>query len=256
MRILLDPAVSATGAATGGAGGPASPSPAPAATPSPAPVTATSAAPAVLEKKEPAAPAEGSAKGSAKSPWLETAKPADPAAKAPQAEPAKEPAKADEKYSLKVPEGMSMEAAALEKYGAEKKALGLSQEQTQKLLEHDLASQKAQHEGLVKQVHEQDAKWAEEYKAKCGEKYVENAEMIKRVFDYGDSDGSFRKSLGDMGLGNAPQLLAFVEKFIPLFREPSLKAPSRAVTSEPDNRTPQERLTAKYEARFAKGGTA
>ncbi len=241
-----------TGAVNGGSGSPA----APAATPSipvPSTATATAAAPVVL--KEPAAPAAVSAEGSAKAPWMETAKPADPAAKAPAAEPVKEAAKdapkAEDKYSLKVPEGASMEAAALEKYGAEMKALGLSQEHAQKLLDRDLSSQKAQHEAVVKQLTEQDAQWAKAYQAKCGEKYTEQGEMLKRVFDYGDPDGSFRKSLEDMKLAHSPQLLAFMERYIPLFREPSLKQPSRAATSEPDNRTPQERLVAKYEKRFA-----
>lgn len=231
-----------TGAAGGGAGvlppAPAATPNIPAAAPAPASVTATAAAPAVLEP--------------AKTPWMESAKPADPAAKA--AEPIKaDEKKPDEKYSLKIPEGMSMEAVALEKYGADKKALGLSQEQTQKLLEHDLAGQQAQHDALVKQLTEQDAQWSKAYRDKCGEKYQEAGEMLKRVFDYGDPDGSFRKALEGMKLAHSPQLLTFMERFVPLFREPNLKQPSRAVTSEPDNRTPQERLVAKYEQRFAGG---
>lgn len=220
--------------ATGGGAAPVSP-PAVAAVPSTAaasPAPAAGAAPAVPAPvaSDPAKPAD------TKPAWM--------------AAPEK---KADEKFALKVPEGASIEAAALEKFGAEYQALGFTQDQTQKLLDKHLADQKAQHEAIMGQLKSQNAEWGKAYQAKHGQKYGEMGEMLKRVFDIGDPSGSFRKSVEAMEMSNHPELLAFVERFIPLIKEPSLKQPSRAATSPTDNRTPMERLTAKYEERFKAG---
>jgi hypothetical protein len=49
-----------------------------------------------------------------------------------------------------------------------------------------------------------------------------------------------------MKLAHAPELIEFVERFVPLFEEPSLKAPSAAGVTEKDTRPAQDRLVEKY----------
>jgi hypothetical protein len=230
LKLMLDPDIK--GATGGGAG--VTPASSAAVPPAPSAAAASAPAPVASEPAKPAAPAAPPA-ADPKSPWM------------------KEPEKKAEKFALKVPEGASIEAAALEKFGAEYQSLGLTQDQAQKLLERHVAEQKAQNEAIVSQMKAQNAQWQKEHQARHGQKYGEIGENLKRVFDYGDPDGSFRKGLEAMEMANHPQLLAFVERFIPLFKEESLKQPSTLPPAPTDSRTPMERLTAKYADRFKAG---
>ena len=238
MRLLFDPAVIEKPAAAPVVDAPAkvvapaaAPAPVVPAAPAPAPASAAAAVPAA-----PAAPAWNAPKPA--EPVAAVPDPAKPAAPAPAA-PVKEP----EKFDLKVPDGVKMEPAALEGYKNLSKELGLTSEQTQKLLDRDLQAQKTSRESLTQQIQKQDADWAGEIRTKQGEKYAEFEATVSRAFDYGDPDGSFRKALGEAGLLNNPRLIGFVERFGSLFKED--KIPSGA-TGAPkggkDNRPLHERL--------------
>jgi hypothetical protein len=225
------PEKTVTGA--GGAG-----SAAPAATPAPAtPVTpATPAAP------EAAKPKEEPAKTEAKAPWMEPAKKEEtkPDAAASQA------AVTFEAKDLKLPEGVQMEPARLAEYASFAKESGYSQAQTEKLIARDLAQQKASHDATMNMLKAQDAKWLGDYRQALGDKFAEHGEKLKRVFDYADADGSFRKGLEDMHLAHNPELLKFASKFIPLFEEDRLKGPSSTIPTAEDKRTLDEKLDDRY----------
>jgi hypothetical protein len=212
---------------------------APAATPAPA--TPVAAAPA---KAEPEKPKEDAAP--AKSPWMDTTKKeeAKPDAAASQAA-------VFEAKDLKLPEGVTMEPARLAEYASFAKESGYSQAQTEKLIARDLAQQKASHDATMNMLKAQDAKWLGDYKQTLGEKFAEHGEKLKRVFDYADADGSFRKGLEAMHMAHHPELLKFAEKFIPLFEEDRLKGPSGTIPAGEDKRTLDQKLDDEYRAKMA-----
>lgn len=209
----------------------------------PAPATpaagAAGAAAPVAKEPEKAKEPEGAA-------WMEEKKKeeAKPDATAPQAE-------AFDAKSLKLPEGAAMEPARLEAYASFAKESGLTQSQTEKLIARDLGQEKASHETILKQLGDQDAKWLGEYKQKLGDKFTEQGEKLKRVFEFGDPNGTFRQGLRDMRMAYNPQLMEFVSAFIPLFEEDRLKGPSGQIPAGEDKRTLDEKLDAQYREKMS-----
>lgn len=229
MKLMLDPAVGgaagggAIPAAAAGTPAPASPSVAVAA----APPSPTPAAPAATTPAAPAATGAGF-----------MAAP-DPKAAPPQ--PVAQP-----KTEFKLPEGVKMEPAALEAYERLMKESGMTQAQTEKLIERDLKQQKEQYDSTVSQMKGQNQKWFTELQAKHGAKWAEMDSDLKKVLDYGDPSGNFRKGLAAMEMQYNPELVGFLERFIPLFRGPSLAPPSSTGVTQQDNRSPQEKLAEHY----------
>lgn len=114
-----------------------------------------------------------------------------------------------EKYELKLPEGSLLDASAIEKAAAMAKASGLSNEQAQKLLEHESNSIASFIEGQKQQLKQTSESWARELsvdKEFGGADFEKNAELAKRVVHKFASDG-FRKTLNETGLGNHPDLV-------------------------------------------------
>lgn len=241
LRLLLDPAV----ADIKPAGAPASPvaaSPTPAAPPAaPAPATKTESASTPI----PAEPAKAS-------PWME---PAAKAKEEPKAEePKKETPKEPEKFDLKVPDGFTMEAAAKAKFESSMQELGLDAKQAQKLLDKQLADQKASHEETITLLKKQDADGVKALQTAWGTKFAERSETVKRAFDYADPDGSFRKLLADSYLANNKPLIEFVEKFGALMKEDSISAGPSSAKPAKDNRPLQERTQAEFKKWLEKKG--
>ncbi len=243
MRILLDPAVKEV-AAAGGA----------------AVMTASTSAQVSIDKKELAAapaaataapaaqqqqPAKAAASEPEKSAWMKVGDEAKPAADA-AAKPAAEEGKKDEKFNLKVPEGHSMEAAALDAFEARMRALGVNQDQAQKLLDDNLKVQKESQDAMTRQLADYDRANLDKLKGRWGTKFGEMSEKLKRVFDFADPSGSFRKEVEAMKMAHAPELVEVFERFIPLFEDPKLRAPSSTGATEKDTRTPQEKLADRY----------
>ena len=214
----------------------------------PAPVAAVPATPAPA-----AAPAVVTASSSTAPEWMkppEAAKPADPAKPAEAAKPA-EPAK-PEKITIKAPEGVTVEAAVLEKFGADMSALGVTQDQAQKLYDMKLAEQKASQEADVAAMKSTNDKWGQQLKSEWGEKYVENAELTKRGFDFVDPDCSMRKELEGINAHNWPKLLNGIRKVGEMLREDKLHAPSGAIPAP--KLSAEERLKQGYQQRMAQAG--
>ena len=178
---------------------PATPEAAAAPAPTAVPDTAVTDAPAAqaAAAEAPAAPAD--------------AKPSDAdatakAAKAAEEKAAEKPAGAPEKYELKAPEGMALNADVQTKFEGVARELGLTQDQAQKLVETmqpQMAAAQAQQVEAVK------AQWAEEAKADKefgGEKFSENLAIAKKGLD-AVSSAALRTFLDTSGLGNHPEII-------------------------------------------------
>lgn len=230
MRLLMDPAVVEKPA---GATAPAAAAPAPA-TPAAPPATATppkvETASAAVEAAPWAPPAEGKA--------------AEPA-KAAESNDKKEP----EKYSLKAPDGSSMDAKALETFGAQMQQLGVTQDQAQKLLEARHAEQKAAEADGWKAIRAQDQKWLSELqqdKEYGLANFGKNAERTKRAFDFIDPDGSMRREMADIGVSNWPKLMKGLAKFGARMEEDNLHTGANGVPAEKDKRSTNQKLIDSY----------
>lgn len=233
-RLLLEPAVNGQGggAAAPAAATPAAAPPAPAATPSAQPSNSN---PTEIKPAVSATPGEG-------------AKPAD------SGKPEAENAKAPEKFSLKVPDGTSLDPAVLEKYAADMQARGLTSEQAQAILEADITRgreyQKAQADAQKAAVVEQDKAWAAEIQKLHGAKFGETAEAVTRALDWADPDKKFRGALEASGLSHNPLLFGVLAKFAGLLKNDTLHAPSVGTTTKP-KLSPREAIIKYHEEQEA-----
>jgi len=128
-----------------------------------------------------------------------------------------------EKYELKAPEGVKLDAAQLEAYAAEAKGLGLTQDQAQKLVDRD-AKRDAANFAANTTAYEQasaakikklsETSWLAELQADKevgGEKFTESAETAKRfIAKFGSQ--KLKDFFNSTGFGNEPELFrAFVK---------------------------------------------
>ena len=254
MKLLLDPATGVVGGA-GSAGTavvePPKVAPAPVVAAPPAPVAAVPAPAAPAPVVTPA-PATVTASTSvvATAPWSKPAeKPADPVA--PATDPAAVPAKTEE-FTLKAPEGVTIEPAVQEGYKTLSKDLGLTSAQTQKLYDRDIQAQQAAQKDAVVGLQKQDATWLGELQAKWGPNFQERSITVSRAYDFADPTGEFRAKLGRAGLLNNPDLVGIFEKFGELFKEDRIPSGATGIPKAKDNRPQQERLTEAFRAEAEK----
>jgi hypothetical protein len=164
--------------------------------------------------------------------------------------PAAEPAKAPDKYSFTLPHGTSLEAAVLDRYGADMKAAGVSPETAQKLLEADLKRSgeyaARQAEAARTALAERDTRWTGELKAQWGDKFLENSEIAKRGFDFLDADGSFRKELAENVLSHHPKLVGIALLVGKLLKNDTLHVPPGPMTKPAPTGTTRDRLAAEW----------
>ena len=182
-----------------------------------APAAAATATPAPVVSKDAPAPA---AAVPDKKPTLlgddPDAKPAE--GDKPDADPAKEgdAVGIPEKYEVKVPEGMNIDAALLEAVTPVMKELKISQEGFQKLVDAYApviakASQ-AQHEAAMKAFDEQIETWGKQTREMLGPdagKAMAPASRLINTFAGKDAT-ALRQLLNDTGLGNHPLMVKFM----------------------------------------------
>lgn len=221
-----------------------------------APVTTTAAASvdAKVTAPAPAAPAPAATvtaaadatKAAAAAPWMSTEPKKPDAAKV---EP--EGTKEDVKYELKAPEGVSMDASALEGYVSFAKENGLTPAQAQKLLDRDVAAKKQADDAVWEQVRKTDAENLKAIQTAWGDKFGEKSERVKRAFDYVDPDGSLRKEMESIGVAHHRPLVEAFLKVGDLLANDSLRTPSIAGPAAKDNRTPHEKARDYYAQKMA-----
>jgi len=120
-----------------------------------------------------------------------------------------------EKYDIKVPEGMSVDTEALERFTPLAKELKLSNDQAQKLAdlyaERQEAAFKAQREAYTKTVEG----WIKEVKADKeigGTNLPITQATCRKALSAYDPDGEFVKLMDESGFGNHPAVLRFVNR--------------------------------------------
>lgn len=127
---------------------------------------------------------------------------------------------------LKAPEGVDVNAY-LERTAATARALGLSNENANALLKHDIETTSKYAEGVQAQHVQNVNAWAGQVKADKevgGEAFASNAELAKRVIGRFGTD-AFKDALNKTGLGNHPELVRFVIRIGKTMSEDQLVVP-------------------------------
>ena len=116
---------------------------------------------------------------------------------------------APEKYAdFTLPEGMAMDKTLAEKATAEFKALGLSQDQAQKLVTLQAESAKAYADAAMSEFTKQVDTWKQDTKKQYGEKYNDEVAVAAQAINrFGSPE--LRAVLNETGLGNHPELVKF-----------------------------------------------
>lgn len=112
------------------------------------------------------------------------------------------------------PEGIELDAEAIEAFKPIAKELGLTQEQAQKLVDVQAATAQRWQDAVLEQVTQTRASWREAAQADSeigGEKFVENLAVAKAGRDaFGDDD--LKSLLDESGLGDHPAMIRFFYK--------------------------------------------
>lgn len=117
-----------------------------------------------------------------------------------------------EKYELKARKDSKFSEADLTEVAAEAKALGLTQEQAQKMLESKEVGFDKYAERQQQAARDQQANWRKEVEVdkeiagSDGKMYKQNIEVAHRALDR-FADENFKKVLNETGLGNNPHLI-------------------------------------------------
>lgn len=147
----------------------------------------------------------------------------DPAKTAvdPAKEPAKEPEKAAEKpvvpekyEDFKVPEGYTLDPAAVAEVAPLFKELGLSQEKAQKLIDAQTKINQKAAEDATKAWNDLRAGWVSEAKADKeigGDKFDQNVALAKKAMEKLGTP-KLAEALNQTGMGDHPELIRFMVK--------------------------------------------
>lgn len=120
------------------------------------------------------------------------------------------PAGAPEKYELALPEGFTLDEAALGKFEPVLRDLNLTNEQASKLAGAYAEMAKAQAESHIQLVQEWGAQ-AQKDPVIGGEKFAENVEVARKALAYVD-DPELTTLMDNWGLGNNPAVLRAFHK--------------------------------------------
>lgn len=136
------------------------------------------------------------------------------------------PAAAPEAYAdFTVPDGVTLDAAALDAFKGLAKDLGLSQERAQKvadvIAQQAKASAEASQSAMKAEITRVQTEWAQQAKADAeigGDKFDENLAIAKQAMEATTSP-ALRVLLDKSGLGSNPEVIRHFLKIAPAFRE-------------------------------------
>lgn len=190
-----------------------------------APVVDPNATPAAAAAPTPSAtPPAGAPAAAVPTPKEGTEPKPDAVPKVPPTGEAKDVTKDD----LKLPEGSLLDPKAVDELAAFAKAEKLSKETAQKVLERESALRSSFVEVQQAELVKTQKSWvsdAQKDKEYGGDRFGENAELAKRVFQrYGTEE--FGHALEKSGLGNHPELLRFVIRIGKSMAEDQLVMPA------------------------------
>lgn len=168
------------------------------------------------------------------------------AAPAPVPAPAPTPAPAPVEYKIKLPENSYMKPADVEKLTAFAKERKFTPEQAQAFVDWGHEQRAEFQSSAMSQLEEQGKSWLAEVKADPqigGAKWGETEANVRRAFELGDPDGSFRKELEAAHLSYNPGFVRFLSALGAARKEDSLAAPwASAPPVAKDGRPTLERL--------------
>lgn len=205
------------------------------AAPSTATATQTPAAPAAL-----AAPATPAATGT----------PAAPAA-APEAALISEAPPAVEAFELRVPEGVKADESLMKEFGTLAKGLGMKSADAQKIVDIYATRVEAQAKAADEAFAKQQGAWKDEVKADKeigGQNFDQTRVEVGRFFNAFDKDGSVRKAISQLGLGNHPAIVRLAVRAAKLLREDGVVAAG----GPGGERSEEDKLRSKYPSMFPK----
>jgi hypothetical protein len=205
------------------------------AAPSTATATQTPAAPAAL-----AAPAAPAATGT----------PAAPAA-APEAALISEAPPAVEAFELRVPEGVKADESLMKEFGTLAKGLGMKSADAQKIVDIYATRVEAQAKAADEAFAKQQGAWKDEVKADKeigGQNFDQTRVEVGRFFNAFDKDGSVRKAISQLGLGNHPAIVRLAVRAAKLLREDGVVAAG----APGGERSEEDKLRSKYPSMFPK----
>jgi hypothetical protein len=205
------------------------------AAPSTATATQTPAAPAAL-----AAPAAPAATGA----------PAAPAA-APEAALISEAPPAVEAFELRVPEGVKADESLMKEFGTLAKGLGMKSADAQKIVDIYATRVEAQAKAADEAFAKQQGAWKDEVKADKeigGQNFDQTRVEVGRFFNAFDKDGSVRKAISQLGLGNHPAIVRLAVRAAKLLREDGVVAAG----APGGERSEEDKLRSKYPSMFPK----
>lgn len=205
------------------------------AAPSTATATQTPAAPAAL-----AAPATPAATGT----------PAAPAA-APEAALISEAPPAVEAFELRVPEGVKADESLMKEFGTLAKGLGMKSADAQKIVDIYATRVEAQAKAADEAFAKQQGAWKDEVKADKeigGQNFDQTRVEVGRFFNAFDKDGSVRKAISQLGLGNHPAIVRLAVRAAKLLREDGVVAAG----APGGERSEEDKLRSKYPSMFPK----
>lgn len=130
-----------------------------------------------------------------------------------------------DKYTLKAPEGMTIDDKALEQFSPVFKKVGLSQEDAQALADTFAPYMQQQIEARaqenLKVFKDMVAEWGEKAKQEQGADYAKKLSVAAKLMDkFGDPE--FREMLNETGVGNHPAMIRFMIKVGNQFAQDSL----------------------------------
>lgn len=199
-------------------------------TPTPAEVTPKAADPAALAPAStPAEPAAPKPAEAAPAPAAAPPKAEDPKTEVKKEEKAPDPKPpvAPDKYDLKLPEGSLLHASSVEKIASDAKALGLSQEQAQAMLNRE-SQLKADFQSSLIQQHNQEADaWAAAAMADSeigGANHGRVVELSKRFIERFASP-AFKELLVSSRYGDHPEMVRMVWRAAKLMSEDTMVIP-------------------------------
>jgi hypothetical protein len=129
--------------------------------------------------------------------------------------PAPAPKVVPEKYDIKAPEGMSLDAKAVDQFTPVFKELGLDQAQAQKLVDAYAPYMQQQVEAMrqenLKVFKDMVNEWGEQTKKELGADYGKKLAPVSKLMDK-FADPGYRELMNETGLGNNPLHIKFMLK--------------------------------------------
>lgn len=143
---------------------------------------------------------------------------------------------APEKYEdFTLPEGMAMDAEALEAYAPVLKDLNLTQDQAQKLVDLQAAQIQKSNQAILDHITERDEGWLKDLEADKeigGDKLNSNMVKVNKMLSKFDEGGELVKFLQETRIQNCAPLVKLLARMAPHFGEDTLVTGSEKTKSE------------------------